>query len=91
VQTDEQNYYSRLVKPFLPAFFTVIITTSLRFADREAAEALFLPIEKGFTGSNGVGSLHLLTLDTERRAIARAQRVAFVSALCCSISITRLA
>ncbi len=91
MQTNQQNRYSRSVRPLFPAFFAVIITTSFRFADREAAEALFLPIERSIAGPNGVGSIHLLTLDTERRAIARAQRVIFLSALCCSISITRLA
>lgn len=81
------------VRSFFALFFTFVVTASLRFGDWEVAESLFLPAQKysiEFAGV-AVAPLNLLTLDTERRAIVRGQRVVFLSVSFCAISLFRLA
>ncbi len=62
---------------FFSALFVYVALISLRVIDREVAESFFLPVSSYVDTINPI-ELKLFTFDTERRAIARGQRLFFV-------------
>ncbi len=74
------------VQFLLSASFAFIATVTLRVTDREAAEALFLPLKDSFNEVHEKAELRLFTFDTERRAVARGQRLLFIPTLCLIVS-----